>query len=485
MAYDPLPFVDATGVAVWSAKVAGDSNNRVQITADGQMSWGPGNAAVDTFQSRSAVGQVAFGEVDGTAAHSILIYHNRTASGVNYERGIIGWVSNRLLIRTEQAGAGVARVIRFGTDGSGRWDISTAGHILAASDNLYDFGASAATRPRSIYWGTQALGPDGLAGSPTYSFASDPDMGLFAFGNSLIYSSGNDSRVAMVTTGVRLEDAGSFSWSGDANPINAADLFLYRDAANTLAQRNGTSPQISRIYETFTNASNYGRLDTGFNIVGDSAWDYITRAAGTGTVRLLRIGTQGSAALRFRTNSTDRWQMLIGGSFVTITDNAIDVGASGATRPRTIYVGTSVIIGAHETTTQSGPLEVFGATNAIGVFRDTNDDCEVFIGPAGTTGFVGTATSHDFRVRTANANRWLFNNSLSGGLTASANLRFAHGTSALATTATEGFLFIQSCAGPPTGTPASIPTGQVAVVYDSTNDEIYFYNGSWRSVAVA
>lgn len=80
---------------------------------------------------------------------------------------------------------------------------------------------------------------------------------------------------------------------------------------------------------------------------------------------------------------------------------------------------------------------------------------------------------------------WTASKTAATGLTAQANARFAHGTSALATTATEGFMHVQSCAGTPTGVPASIPTGQIPMVYDSTNHRIYAYSGAWRSVAVA
>ena len=38
------------------------------------------------------------------------------------------------------------------------------------------------------------------------------------------------------------------------------DVFLSRDAANTLAQRNGASAQTKRIYGTYTDASNYRRV---------------------------------------------------------------------------------------------------------------------------------------------------------------------------------------------------------------------------------
>ena len=55
------------------------------------------------------------------------------------------------------------------------------------------------------------------------------------------------------------------------------------------------------------------------------------------------------------------------------------------------------------------------------------------------------------------------------------------GNAALATTATDGFLYIPSCAGTPTGTPTS-KTGRVPMVYDSTNDKFYIYRGSWIAV---
>ena len=51
--------------------------------------------------------------------------------------------------------------------------------------------------------------------------------------------------------------------------------------------------------------------------------------------------------------------------------------------------------------------------------------------------------------------------------------------SALATTATNGFLYIPTQAGVPTGTPTT-QTGKVALCFDTTNDDLYVYNGSWK-----
>jgi len=49
-----------------------------------------------------------------------------------------------------------------------------------------------------------------------------------------------------------------------------------------------------------------------------------------------------------------------------------------------------------------------------------------------------------------------------------------------ATNATDGFLYVPSCAGTPTGTPRTY-TDAVPIIVDRTNNKLYFYtNGSWR-----
>lgn len=60
----------------------------------------------------------------------------------------------------------------------------------------------------------------------------------------------------------------------------------------------------------------------------------------------------------------------------------------------------------------------------------------------------------------------------------------AFNDAALATNATVGFLMIPSCAGTPSGTPADIPTGQIPMVWDSTNLKLYVYTGgAWKASA--
>lgn len=54
------------------------------------------------------------------------------------------------------------------------------------------------------------------------------------------------------------------------------------------------------------------------------------------------------------------------------------------------------------------------------------------------------------------------------------------GTAAIATTATDGFLHIPTCAGQPTGVP-NLTAGLVPMIFDTTNSQFWFYTGgAWK-----
>lgn len=62
--------------------------------------------------------------------------------------------------------------------------------------------------------------------------------------------------------------------------------------------------------------------------------------------------------------------------------------------------------------------------------------------------------------------------------------QIAFASAAKGTTDTTGYVCVPSCAGAPTGVPANIPTGQIPVVYDSTNNFLYVYSGAWKKSTV-
>jgi len=73
----------------------------------------------------------------------------------------------------------------------------------------------------------------------------------------------------------------NFSWSANVDNNASADLKIMRDGAGVLAQRNTTNAQTFRVYDTYTDASNYGRLALNTNLTGD--WVQVAaETAGTG-----------------------------------------------------------------------------------------------------------------------------------------------------------------------------------------------------------
>lgn len=72
-------------------------------------------------------------------------------------------------------------------------------------------------------------------------------------------------------------------------------------------------------------------------------------------------------------------------------------------------------------------------------------------------------------------------------LWADCNQNIVQGAAALATTATNGFLYIATCAGAPTGVPA--PTqgayaGRVPMVYDTVNHKFWIYDTAWKGTVL-
>ena len=92
-----------------------------------------------------------------------------------------------------------------------------------------------------------------------------------------------------------LANTSGLGWSSTSSvaTTSTADTFLFRDgAASTLAQRNATTAQTSRLYRTYTNASNYERLALQS---GSGYFEVACETAGTGTddldLRLTAAGT--------------------------------------------------------------------------------------------------------------------------------------------------------------------------------------------------
>jgi hypothetical protein len=133
------------------------------------------------------------------------------------------------------------------------------------------------------------LWPSG-GGSASFDFGVK-QSGFFTFSNndgSYNFAVGSSGPVSLTY--------GFNSYAG-----GTADLALTRDAANTLAQRNGTNAQTLRVYNTYTDASNYER---GFLKWDTNIFKIGAEKGGTGTQRQVNIATGAASDFTFNTSGT-------------------------------------------------------------------------------------------------------------------------------------------------------------------------------------
>jgi hypothetical protein len=144
-------------------------------------------------------------------------------------------------------------------------------------------------------------------------------------------------------TGTFIGNNVPLGWSSTKSQTGV-DLTLYRDAANTLALRNGTNAQTFNVYNTFTDASNYERLSFNWssNIVRIG-----TQQAGTGSQRALyfivgnadRVGI-GAAGSSNGLNLTSNGFLLFSSTTSLSASPDLGIGRSAAS-VLSIVAGTS------------------------------------------------------------------------------------------------------------------------------------------------
>lgn len=156
--------------------------------------------------------------------------------------------------------------------------------------------------------------------SDTWLGADNLKIGDFALTEHGVYLRNNGA--------VQVKSTGWYSFSASATSASSTqDVYLYRDAAGVLAQRNSTNAQTFRLYESYTDSSNYGRL----SFAATAAGDYVVtpQAAGTGTLRGLQIVASGGRVGFFGTTAIAKITTgVAAATFVANTSGIVDDSAT-------------------------------------------------------------------------------------------------------------------------------------------------------------
>ena len=440
-----------------------------------------------------------FVAVDGSANGTRkLSAYNPSFGGTGTFGGTVTINSNVSYIG--KSGSGTGGNWRFvSDDGTTRWLAGLLGTVGETTFSIYDIVNSRQTLALT------AAGNATLAGNLTVSGTGTSD---FSGNVRLANTKAIYGYTFAGATGALISSSASDNLNVGQNNANWAALNLYGGTGNVDIY-SGATGFVAR----FNTAGNFlvgTTVDSGAKLqVGT---DTTTSAGGMifGTdVRLFRSGTgviRISSTANYSTEITNSGgtgaaSILFsntGGSFIVGSDSSAGTALGGGTA----YAGVI-------TTTTNVPLIL--RTNSTTALTLDSSQNATFAGKI-TSGTWADVVSARLGIATS-ANSYaatIANNASSGGAyalrlhttgTASSDYivvgssgasagsirfladgagNFVVNNAAIATNATDGFLYVSTCAGTPTGTPTSY-TGRAPIVVDTTNNKLYFYSGGqWR-----
>lgn len=171
------------GQAAGRAAPAGIASDPLMMDVQrARMRLNPGGAANSFFEiNPTAAGNVAANFYMYSEATGLGYFSMTRQSGINGASGISSTGTGTLsitsggdiLVSAQNVVLQANAILTLQTNGVSRWQVTAAGHLVAATDNAYDIGASGATRPRDVFIGRSL-------NVPTYTVAALPASGAGA-----------------------------------------------------------------------------------------------------------------------------------------------------------------------------------------------------------------------------------------------------------------------------------------------------------------
>ncbi len=451
----------------------------------------------------------------------------------------VGTASPGARLETSVTSAGAtAEVLRLSNPGSGANTQAQLNFYTTSTSYATITGGYGASAPQMTF-----NLPSVTAGNYVWQISSSEKMRLDASGNVGIGTATPSAKLSVVGTAKIGEGAASNSAKLMVNTVSgaAAGIQLFQDGNESWVIENPASTTALTFANSGTERMRIAA--NGYVGIGTNAPDSKLHVAGTGgegfvtvsdntqaTIRLSMSGgaqsdftmtdlatilrTNAGQPLLFSTNATERMRIDTSGNvgigttapatkFVVSNSGAAGIEFDPATgiiqtynRATTAYtdlvtsglqqrffsgsspaermrIDSSGNVGIG-TTAPAYKLDVSATGNISGRVKTSGALNAFYMEDAGTTAgalYIGSV-GNDWRVVTGSNERMRID--------ASGNVQV--GTGAIATTATDGFLYIPTCAGTPTGTPTA-KTGFAPMVVDSTNNKLYVYvGGAWQAM---
>ena len=207
----------------------------------------------------------------------------------------------------------------------------------------------------------------GSASSPSLRFST---AGWLARSGNWAYSDGSNRIFEFNgggSGGIFIEAAYGLGWVNDASG-NPPDTILRRDAANTLALRNGTAAQLFRVYSTFNGTNDaYGAIGAAVNLdgtSGDANTLYIGSQKKGSPTALTKLAIQVDGTTRIDYNITNA-------NFLTFASNVYTPNSifslNDITLGRYLSFGPGVLTGGSTVTMYSNTSGVLQLSSGTGI----------------------------------------------------------------------------------------------------------------------
>ncbi len=232
------------------------------------------------------------------------------------------------------------------------------------------------------------LGPDGLVGTPTYAWATDPTAGFYHTGTGASGVLRLAINGALATT---WDDNGSFALRRDGGQIlfgASSDAILAREGADRLIFKRSTTAQRLDVANTYTSASNNELFSVDWQTTAGTAL-VGTRTAATGTTRPLKLVAQAANAGAFGSIQLDSTGLVTTSGAVTAGGTITTVAGGLTTIPLTLTNGTNLTTATANAIENDGTAfyKTMDTTNGRGVW----DGWQMYRLDADSTGISGIA----------------------------------------------------------------------------------------------